>query len=199
MKRVLGVTGGVGCGKSTVLKILKEKFDAEIFMADDVGHEVFEVGTATYDHIVSHFGEGILDDDGSISRPALAEIIFSNVNEKEFLDDIVHPYVIARLEESISSWKKRIDEIDKFDSGLHLFILETALMFESGCDKYCDELWGVFTEDNLRIHRLMENRGYSEDKARSIFSSVRSSSGIARRISSRAPWLIKSLTVWCVG
>ena len=66
MKRILGVTGGVGCGKSTVLEILKEHFDAEIFKADDVGHEVFVKTTPCYIDIVSHFGERIIDDDGDI-------------------------------------------------------------------------------------------------------------------------------------
>lgn len=180
MKRVIGVTGGVGCGKSTVLSILKRHYDAEIFMADDVGHEVFEKNSSTYQDIVSHFGEKILDENGEISRPALADIIFNDVPEKEFLDDIVHPYVMDRIRDSIEAWKKRIDETDKYGSGLHLFILETALMFESGADKFCDELWGVFTEDDLRINRLMTDRGYSEEKARSIFSAQLSENYLRR-------------------
>ena len=180
MKRILGVTGGVGCGKSTVLSILKEHYDAEIFMADDVGHEVFEKSTACYIDIVSHFGERIMDDDGNIRRDALADIIFNDVHEKEFLDDIVHPYVMKRIKESIAAWKERIDEIDKFDSGLHLFVLETALMFESGADKFCDELWGIFTEEDQRIDRLVTTRGYSEEKARSIFSAQLSESYLRR-------------------
>ncbi len=180
MKRILGVTGGVGCGKSTVLDILKEHFDAEIFKADDVGHEVFVKTTPCYTDIVSHFGERIIDDDGDIDRNALAEIIFNDVLEKEFLNDIVHPYVMNRIRDSIVLWKKRIDEIDKFDSGLHLFVLETALMFESGADKFCDELWGVFTEEDLRIDRLMTTRGYSEEKARSIFNAQLSEAYLRR-------------------
>ena len=180
MKRILGVTGGVGCGKSTVLDILKEHFDAEIFKADDVGHEVFVKTTPCYIDIVSHFGERIIDDDGDIDRNALAEIIFNDVLEKEFLNDIVHPYVMNRIRVSIDLWKKRIDEIDKFDSGLHLFVLETALMFESGADKFCDELWGVFTEEDLRIDRLMTTRGYSEEKARSIFNAQLSEAYLRR-------------------
>ena len=180
MKRILGVTGGVGCGKSTVLDILKEHFDAEIFKADDVGHEVFVKTTPCYIDIVSHFGERIIDDDGDIDRNALAEIIFNDVLEKEFLNDIVHPYVMNRIRDSIDLWKKRIDEIDKFDSGLHLFVLETALMFESGADKFCDELWGVFTEEDLRIDRLMSTRGYSEEKARSIFNAQLSEAYLRR-------------------
>ena len=180
MKRILGVTGGVGCGKSTVLDILKEHFDAEIFKADAVGHEAFVKTTPCYIDIVSHFGERIIDDDGDIDRNALAEIIFNDVLEKEFLNDIVHPYVMNRIRVSIDLWKKRIDEIDKFDSGLHLFVLETALMFESGADKFCDELWGVFTEEDLRIDRLMTTRGYSEEKARSIFNAQLSEAYLRR-------------------
>ena len=171
MKRVIGITGGVGCGKSTVLSILKNHFDAEIFMADDVGHEVFEKSSSSYQEIVLHFGDRILDGDGEILRSALAEIVFHDEAEKDFLDGIVHPYVIDRIRESIDVWMKRIDELDPDDTEDHLFVLETALMFETGCDSLCDEVWGVVSDESTRIDRLMKTRGYSEEKARSIISS----------------------------
>ena len=170
MKQVIGITGGVGCGKSTVLSILKNHFDAEIFMADDVGHEVFDKDSSTYCDIVSHFGDRILGEDREIIRNALAEIIFQDENEKEFLDSVVHPYVIDRIRESIDDWNQRVDEIDANDSSVHLFVLETALMFETRCDELCDEVWGVITDMDLRIGRLISSRGYSEEKARSIIS-----------------------------
>lgn len=168
MKRVIGVTGGVGCGKSTVLSILKERFGAEIFMADDVGHEVFVKDSPTFVSIVEHFGEGVLDSSGAISHAALAEIIFRDEDEKEFLDGIVHPYVKGRIEQSIDAWRDRVEGLDPEDRELHLFVLETALMFETGCDVYCDEVWGVITREDVRIERLVSSRGYSVDKARAI-------------------------------
>jgi dephospho-CoA kinase len=171
MNRVIGVTGGVGSGKSTVLSFLKKNFDAEIFMADDVGHEVFVRGSDSFDRIVDHFGSEILDEDGEISRRALAECIFHNEKEKVFLDGIVHPYVIDRIRESIDDWRIRIDDLDPADSEIHLFVLETALMFETGCDRFCEEVWGVFADAGQRIERLSSSRGYSEEKSRSIFSS----------------------------
>lgn len=181
MKRVIGITGGVGCGKSTVLSILKDHFGASVFMADDVGHEVFEKDTSTYREIVSHFGDEIIDEKGEIFRGALAEIIFDDEKEKDFLDGIVHPYVIGRIRESIDAWKKRVEEIDKNDFDLHLFILETALLFETRCDKFCDERWGVISDVNQRIERLNSTRGYSEEKSRSIILSQLSDEVIRER------------------
>ncbi len=171
MKRVIGITGGVGCGKSTVLSILKNHFDAEIFMADDVGHEVFEKSSSSYQEIVLHFGDRILDGDGEVLRSVLAEIIFQDEAEKVFLDDIVHPFVIDRIRESIDVWMKRIDELYPDDSEDHLFVLETALMFETGCESLCDEVWGVAADESTRIDRLMKKRGYSYEKANAIISS----------------------------
>ena len=163
MKKVIGVTGGIGSGKSTLLSILKEKYAAQIFLADEVGHEVFHPGTDSFDEIVSHFGFSILDSVGEISRETLSGIIFCDETEKEFLNSVVHPYVIGRIREEIDHWK--------MDAESSLFVLETALLFETGCDSFCDEVWGVVTEESIRIRRLMDTRGYSEEKSRAIIAS----------------------------
>ena len=155
MKKIIGITGGVGSGKSTVLNFLEKEYGAGILMADKIGHEAFEKDTETYKMIVDHFGKEILDDREEIDHTKLAAIIFINEKEKEYLNNIIHPYVLNRIK----------SEIENYDN---LLIIETALMFETGCDKLCDEVWGVITDTDIRIERLIRDRGYSEEKARSI-------------------------------
>lgn len=166
MKFVLGITGGVGSGKSTVLEILKKLYDAKIFMADNIGHTAFEKNTASYKKIVDHFGEKILDENKEINRNTLSGIVFKKEDEMKFLNSVIHPMVKERIDREIKEWRKNKDKPSP-----DLFVLETALMFETRCDKFCDGIWGIVCNENDRIKRLAETRGYSEDKAKSIIRS----------------------------
>ena len=154
--KVIGVAGGVGSGKSTVLDILRRNHDAVICMADELGHEVMRPGTEGFDKIRETFGEAILSPEGEIDREHLARRVYRNPDQLRRLNAIVHPLVISEI-------RKRISERDCN----RLFILETALLFETGCDQLCDEVWGVVTEDEIRIRRLMDSRGYTREKAES--------------------------------
>lgn len=155
--KVIGVAGGVGSGKSTVLDILRRKHDAVICMADELGHEVMRPGTVGFDRIREAFGEVILSFDGEIDRELLARQVYCDPDQLGRLNAIVHPLVLSEI-------RRRISERDQS----RLFILETALLFETGCDQLCDEVWGVVTEDEIRIRRLKDSRGYSREKAESI-------------------------------
>lgn len=155
--KVIGVAGGVGSGKSTVLDILRRKHDAVICMADELGHEVMRPGTAGFEKIREVFGEAILSSAGEIDRELLARRVYREPDQLGLLNAIVHPLVLSEI-------RRRISERDQS----RLFILETALLFETGCDQLCDEVWGVVTEDEIRIRRLKDSRGYSREKAESI-------------------------------
>lgn len=189
MDRIIGITGGVGSGKSTVLEILKKEYNATILMADNIGHEAFEKDTDTYKMIVDHFGKKILNDQEEINHAKLAAIIFKNEKEKEYLNSIIHPFVINRIKQEIKKWTEtykstnngigskstKSDKKNSISKGnnqetINLLIIETALMFESGCDKLCDEVWSVTTDEDIRISRLMRDRGYSEEKAKAIIA-----------------------------
>ena len=165
--KVIGVAGGVGSGKSTVLDILRRNHDAVICMADELGHEVMRPGTAGFDKIRSAFGEAILSPEGEIDREHLARQVYRNPDQLRRLNAIVHPLVISEI-------RKRISERDRN----RLFILETALLFETGCDQLCDEVWGVVTEDEIRIRRLKDSRGYSREKAESIMRNQHSNAAL---------------------
>lgn len=155
--KVIGIAGGVGSGKSTVLDILRREYGAVVCMADELGHEVMKPGTAGFDRIRETFGEGILSPEGEIDREFLARQVYRDADQLGRLNAIVHPLVISEI-------RRRISERDRS----RLFILETALLFETGCDQLCDEVWGVVTEDEIRIGRLAASRGYTREKAESI-------------------------------
>ena len=91
--KVIGITGGVGSGKSQILEYLNSKYGATICMADEVARRLQKKGTECFDAIVAHFGEDILDEKGELDRPKLAEIVFSDNDELQVLNNIVHPAV----------------------------------------------------------------------------------------------------------
>ena len=154
---VLGITGGVGCGKSTLLSMLEKKKGAKVILADNLGHEVMEPGTECYEQIVALLGSSILDETGHIKREKMAQIIYGDDEKRRQVNEIVHPSVKKEIKARIRMWQAE-----------PLVVVETALMFESGCDAYCDEVWGIFTDPEIRIDRLLKSRGYSREKSLSI-------------------------------
>ena len=154
---VLGITGGVGCGKSTLLSMLEKQKGAKVILADNLGHEVMEPGTECYEQIVALLGSSILDETGHIKREKMAQIIYGDDEKRRQVNEIVHPSVKKEIKERIRMWQAE-----------PLVVVETALMFESGCDAYCDEVWGIFTDPEIRIDRLLKSRGYSREKSLSI-------------------------------
>ena len=154
---VLGITGGVGCGKSTLLSMLEKKKGAKVILADNLGHEVMEPGTECYEQIVALLGSSILDETGHIKRKKMAQIIYGDDEKRRQVNEIVHHSVKKEIKERIRMWQAE-----------PLVVVETALMFESGCDAYCDEVWGIFTDPEIRIDRLSKSRGYSREKSLSI-------------------------------
>lgn len=159
---VLGITGGVGTGKSTVLDILKNRYLFHVFEADRIGHEVIKPATFVYKKIVEHFGDEVLKEDGSIDRQKLSKIVFADREELEYLNRLVHPEVINELEE-------RIKRISSSESDA-CFVIESAILFETELDRMCDKVWYVRSDDEKRIERLRESRGYTDDKIQKIIA-----------------------------
>lgn len=158
MKRVIGITGGVGSGKSRCLDILKEEYGARIILADLVAHELMEPGREGYEEVVGCLGEGILNGDGTINRKIMAEVIFRDDRKRSQINGIIHPLVWKWMEEAV----KRAPE--------KLVVVEAALMDKEHSDIY-DEMWYVYTSKENRRKRLKESRGYSEEKTENIMAS----------------------------
>ena len=164
---VFGITGGVGAGKSTVLRLIKENFNASVIEADEVGRMLMEPGNSAYLKIVEIFGEDILDNPGEhgspINRAKLAGIVFNNKNKRMVLNGIVHPLVKKYITEEIG----RIRCAEKYD---YVFV-EAALLIEDHYDVICDELWYIYADEETRRERLKSSRGYSDEKIDSVFAS----------------------------
>ncbi len=165
--RIIGITGGIGSGKSQVLRYLGESYGAACCQADQVAKRLQKKGTKCYKRIVDHFGESILDDDGRLDRPKLANIVFSNKAQLRILNEIVHPAVKEKIREIIRKEEKK---------GTSVFVLEAALFIEENYNAMCDEVWYIYADEETRKRRLMASRGYSEEKIKGIFASQLSSS-----------------------
>jgi len=163
---VIGITGGVGSGKSTVLEILKNEYGARLIMTDDVARELMEPGMPVYNAVVAEFGPEIIEGGQNgmpIDRKALAAIVFADSEKLEKLNSLSHPQVRTETE-------RRIDEYYKEDPEA-LIIIEAALLIEAGYRDILDELWSVIADPEIRIMRLAQSRGYSREKSESIMAS----------------------------
>lgn len=157
---VIGITGGVGSGKSLVLDYLKDKYNCLIIKADDIGNEVKLKGRECYEDIVSLLGEDILGPDKEIIKNKMAEKIFGNTSLIEKVNAIIHPVVKQIICDRITS-----------DNGLHKFIVvEAALLIEASYFDLFNEIWVIDTDKDVRINRLMESRGYSLEKCEKIIA-----------------------------
>lgn len=164
--KFIGITGGVGAGKTEVLKYLKEHCNCRIIVADELAHELREPGGVCHEQILALLGRDILSSDGSICRSKMAEKIFSDKSLLDGVNNIIHPAVKERILE--------IKDEEEKKRTIDFLFLEAALLIDDGYDKICDELWYIFVRDEVRKQRLRESRGYSEEKTDSILRSQRS-------------------------
>ncbi|WP_349770548.1 dephospho-CoA kinase [Hungatella effluvii] len=152
---MIGLTGGVGAGKSRILDILQTEYGAEIIVADQVAHELMKPGHEGYEMVVRALGNSFLKPDGTIDRPLLSALIFHDQNALETMNEIIHPMVWKTIKDKICS------------SQADLIVVESAIMGREQDDIY-DEMWYVYTSEENRIRRLKENRGYSRERSLSI-------------------------------
>lgn len=187
---VLGITGGVGAGKSTVLSYLKERYGALIIECDQVGKDLQKKGGACYEPMIRLFGKGIIGQDGEIDRPYVAKRIFREPEKKAALEKIVLPAVKAevrqRLEELdqafgtdqaafTKSWKAGDPGGQEKESvRLSLAVIESAILLDDHYDEFCDEIWYIYTSDEKRRERLKASRGYSDERIDRMFAAQRS-------------------------
>ncbi len=160
--RVIGITGGIGSGKSKVLEFMRETYDAYVLQTDLVAHKLQEPGEDCYQKIVQTFGTEILRQDGRIDRKKLGDLVFSDVEKLKILNGIVHPAVKSYVKDEIARAKEK---------GISLFLVESALLKEDHYEEICDELWYIFAEEGTRMQRLREFRKLEEGKIKKIMTS----------------------------
>ena len=141
----LGITGGVGSGKSVVCEYLKNK-GVPVVSTDELARKAVMPGTAAYDQIVSYFGKDVLSDDGTLNRKKLRSIITEDRNKKEMLEQFVHPEVFVQMEKEFEASKKKHAPI---------IAVEVPLLFEAGLEKKFDFVLTISVTADVRVKRLM--------------------------------------------
>ena len=157
--RIIGITGGVGSGKSAVLKILEQEYGAEILEEDRIARELMEPGGASYQAVVRAFGPEICRADGTIDRPRLGAIVFGEESKRLLLNRLTHPLVEQETRRRLAA------------SQAALVALETALPREANLSQLCDTVWYIHAPEAVRIQRLRKSRGYSLEKCREMMAS----------------------------
>ncbi|MBS6516928.1 MAG: dephospho-CoA kinase [Clostridium sp.] len=158
---VIGITGGVGSGKSEVLRLLKEEFGARLLMADDIAHEVMEPEGEACRKIEKAFGSEYLKPDGSVDRQKMADRIFKDTDALETMNSIVHPAVWKRIEEGIQTAPEKLVAVE-------------AALFDEEHNRMFDEVWYIYTSEENRVSRLMASRGYTREKCLDIMGNQKS-------------------------
>ncbi len=160
--RKIGITGGVGAGKSEIMAYLAGQYGAVILRADDIGHQMMEKGSACYHKIIEMFGPEAVDEDGQINRAYLAARVFGQDDLLQALNGIIHPAVRRYVEEAFAREEKK---------GTPFVFLEAALLVEEKYGEICDELWYVYADEAVRAQRLIASRSYSQEKIRNMMDS----------------------------
>ena len=156
--KVIGLTGGIASGKSTVSGFLREKFGAVILDADEVAREIAEPNKPLWKAFVSRYGkEKVLGPDGTLAREAVAEIVFRDASERAWMDSAAHPLIKQRILDRLAECK---------ETGEKIVVLDVPLLYEAGWEKIPDEVWVVYVEPKTQLQRLMHRNKLSEALAR---------------------------------
>ena len=171
-KIVIGVTGGVGSGKTAVCNTLAEEVNAKLLIADDMANQLMLPGGLTYHALIDAFGKDIVrKEDGYIDRKLLADRVFASGGSTETINKIVHPIVIDQIKKEIAAFRYSTEDNDNTSEFL---VIEAALLLDTDIPELCDRMWYVFAPESVRISRLVESRGYSVEKCHAIIDKQRS-------------------------
>lgn len=163
MSRILGLTGGIACGKSTISAYLKE-FGLPVIDADECSRAVVEKGSIGLEKLTGIFGNKILENDGTLNRKALGQIVFSDSEQLSLLNSVMEPLI----REEIS---RRLNQENNAD----LVVLDAPLLIEQHYDKICDFIMTIDVPKKIQLERLIERDNLSEDEAKSRIESQLSS------------------------
>lgn len=156
--RLIGLTGGIGSGKTTVAQMLADR-SATVIDADAIAREVVEPGTEAFDDIVERFGDGVVAEDGSLDRDAVAAIVFDDDDARADLNAIVHPRVGEEIGRRLASLHG--------DDEVELTVVDVPLLVESEAAEAYDAVIVVTAPEDVRVERLVRDRGMDPDDVRS--------------------------------
>ncbi len=155
--KVIGLTGGIGSGKSTVSQILAE-MGAVVVDADTVGHQAYQPGTETWKDVVAAFGQEVIAADGSIDRKKLGAIVFGDPRALTRLNQIVHPRMYDMMAEQIEEYRRQ---------GVKVVVLDAAILLEANWTPLVDEVWLTVASEPIVVQRARERTGLPEEQIRS--------------------------------
>ncbi|WP_033170815.1 dephospho-CoA kinase [Selenomonas sp. ND2010] len=173
--KIIGLTGGIASGKSTVSAYLQEK-GASIIDADGIAHELLEPGRPLYEAYRNHFGEKILLPDGTLDCRAIGQLVFSDPIERKWLNATAHPLIQQEICQRLQRYQAEKKSV---------IVLDVPLLFESGWDKMAEKVCLVYVEEKIQLARLMKRNGYGREEA-------------AARIAAQMPWEEKKKRADCL-
>ena len=170
---VIGLTGGIGTGKTEVSSLL-EQLGATVINADQVGHEAYTPHSEAWKEVVNAFGDGILQETGEIDRRKLGSIVFADPDKLATLNGIMHPRMASIVREKLGILEKQ---------GAKVAVVEAAVLFEAGWDALVGEVWTTESAVDVVVARLQQRNGFAPGEIRKRIASQMSSEERARRAS----------------
>lgn len=161
--RIIGITGGIGCGKSKLVKMAKAKCNCLVIDTDTVAKFLMAPGNISYELIVKRWPE-VIDEDNTINRKTLAAITMSDKEALLELNEFTHPYVLKEIK----------DVIEREQENYDIAIIESALLLDTPIAGLCSEIWNVTASMEKRIERLVNFRKYTKEQAEAIMANQRS-------------------------
>ena len=160
MRKIIGITGGIASGKSTVTNFLRQK-GFEVVDADALVHQLQKPGGRLYQILVAHFGEKVLLEDGELNRPLLASLIFSNSEDREWSKETQGQII----REELGSLRDKLSQTED------VFFMDIPLLFEQDYASWFDETWLVYVSRDTQLDRLMNRDQLSKESAETRLAS----------------------------
>ena len=153
--RIIGLTGGIASGKSSVARIM-ESLGAVIIDADLLAREAVAIGEPAYQSIVAEFGEKVLNSDRTINRLVLGNIVFTDPNARRKLERITHPAIAQLAQQRLTALR---------EEGAQIVVYMAPLLIEAGVTSRVDEVWVVYADSDTQVERLIRRDGLSREEA----------------------------------
>lgn len=161
MALIIGLTGSIGTGKSTIANKFRD-LDIPVVDADLIAREVVEPGKDAYQDIVATFGKEILQNDKTLDRKALGNIVFNNEAKRKQLNAIIHPAIRKEMVRQRDEWVR---------NGKECVVLDIPLLYESGLTHYVDKVIVVYVDPEIQLQRIMDRDQSTEEEAKSRINS----------------------------
>ncbi len=152
---IIGITGGIACGKSTVSNELS-KYGVKIINVDSIAHWQMKPGGKIFNAYINHFGKDILDSAGLIDRRKVAAIVFNDSDQLSWINNAAHPILLNLVRDRLVKYQRK---------SITLVALDVPLLFEAGWENECDQIWVVSLDRDKQIQRLMQRNHLSKEEA----------------------------------